>query len=84
MQMQRKVNIEDVALDKVGMFERTSSLHPGSAGVQKNGLAEAGIQNPRSIQIPVMISLDHWQDGIVGNDDLPLGILQRRIMTTTC
>ena len=50
-------------------YARTYIILPSTIyGIEKNGLTEAGIQNPHSIQVPTLIraSLDRGQGGVVG------------------
>ncbi|KAL5486104.1 hypothetical protein ACEPAI_7148 [Sanghuangporus weigelae] len=67
-QMHREVDIEVASADKAG-YARTYIILPSTIyGIANNGLTEAGIQNPHSIQVPVLIrtSLARGQGGMVG------------------
>ncbi|KAL5519747.1 hypothetical protein ACEPAG_1407 [Sanghuangporus baumii] len=67
-QVHREVDIEVVSADTAG-YARTYIVLPSLVyGIAKNGLTEAGIQNPHSIQVPNLIraSLARGQGGVVG------------------
>ncbi|EJD06860.1 NAD-binding protein [Fomitiporia mediterranea MF3/22] len=68
-QIHREVDIEVVSADQAGRYVRTYIILPCTIyGIAKNGLTEAGIQNPHSIQVPALIraSIDRGQGGMVG------------------
>ncbi|KAK7690469.1 hypothetical protein QCA50_005567 [Cerrena zonata] len=64
----RNVDLEIVAADKVGYVKTYIILPSTIYGIVSNPLVEAGIQNPQSIQIPMLIkaSLGRKQAGMVG------------------
>ncbi|EJD06861.1 NAD-binding protein [Fomitiporia mediterranea MF3/22] len=67
-QIHREIDIEVVSTDQAG-YVRTYIILPSEIyGIAKNGLTEAGIQNPHSIQAPALIraSIDRGQGGMVG------------------
>ncbi|KAH8111364.1 NAD-binding protein [Phellopilus nigrolimitatus] len=67
-QPHRLVDSTIVAADNEG-YARTYIVFPSDVyGIAKNGLTEAGLQNPFSIQLPTLIraSLDRGQGGMVG------------------
>ncbi|KAA1475298.1 NAD(P)-binding protein [Dentipellis sp. KUC8613] len=67
-QVHRNVDLAVVAADKAG-YARTYIILPGTIyGLATGKLVDAGIINPRSIQVPRLItaSLDRGQGGVVG------------------
>ncbi|KAH8117907.1 hypothetical protein DFH11DRAFT_1571372 [Phellopilus nigrolimitatus] len=67
-QIHRPVDVAVVEADKQG-YAKTYIILPSTIyAVAKNGLTDAGIQNPHSIQVPLLIraSLDRGQGGMVG------------------
>ncbi|EJD06859.1 NAD-binding protein [Fomitiporia mediterranea MF3/22] len=67
-QMHREIDIEVVSADRAG-YVRTYIILPSTIyGIAKNGFTEAGIQNPHSQQVPMLIraSIDRGQGGMVG------------------
>ncbi|THH08886.1 hypothetical protein EW145_g2403 [Phellinidium pouzarii] len=67
-QIHRPVDIAVTEADKAG-YAKTYIILPSTIyGISKNRLTEAGIQNPHSIQLPMLIraSVDRGQGGMVG------------------
>ncbi|EJD06863.1 NAD-binding protein [Fomitiporia mediterranea MF3/22] len=67
-QIHREIDMEAVSADQAG-YARTYIILPSNVyGIAKNGLTEAGVQNPHSILIPVLVraSIDRGQGGMVG------------------
>ncbi|KAK7692428.1 hypothetical protein QCA50_004053 [Cerrena zonata] len=64
----RQIDLEVIAADKAGYVKSYIILPSTIYGLANNPLVEAGIQNPKSIQIPTVIktSLERKHAGMVG------------------
>ncbi|KAI0070526.1 NAD-P-binding protein [Panus rudis PR-1116 ss-1] len=66
--LHRNVDLEVINADKDGYLHSYVILPSTIYGIAKNKLVDAGVMNPHSIQIPIIIkaSLDRKQAGVVG------------------